>query len=89
LPAPKECPLTYQASPFKDKGGIPGASPQGAANSACAGTIDALSALVDYRPYQRLDVYAGVVYSWVTGGITSGYIHSANIAPTAGMRLSF
>jgi len=68
---------------------VPGASPQGAANPACAGTIDAVSALIEYRPVQRLDLYAGVMYSIVAGGIASGYIHSANIAPTVGARLTF
>jgi predicted porin len=71
------------------KPAVSGASPQGAANPACAGTIDAISALIDYRPVQRLDLYAGVMYSIVAGGIASGYIHSANIAPTVGARLSF
>jgi predicted porin len=71
------------------KPAVPGASPQGAANPACAGTIDALSALIDYRPIRRLDLYAGVMYSIVAGGIASGYIHSANIAPTIGARLTF
>jgi hypothetical protein len=38
---------------------------------------------------KRLDVYAGVMYSIASGGIASGYIHSTNIDPTIGLRLSF
>ena len=71
------------------KPAAPGAAPQGSANSTCAGDISALSALLDYRPWKRLDVYAGVMYSQVSGGIASGYLHSNNIDPTIGLRLSF
>jgi predicted porin len=67
----------------------PGYSPQGANHSTCAGTIQAVSGLVDWRPYQRLDVYAGIMYSEVTGGLANGFLHSNNIAPTAGLRLTF
>jgi hypothetical protein len=45
--------------------------------------------MIDWRPYKRLDVYAGVMYSKASGGIASGYIHSDNIAPSAGVRLTF
>ncbi len=68
---------------------VPGASPQGALNTFCAGNLQAVSALLDYRPFKRLDVYAGALYSVASGGIASGYIHSANFAPTAGFRFSF
>jgi predicted porin len=67
----------------------PGASPQGALNSYCAGDLQAVSAMIDYRPLKRLDLYAGVMYSIASGGIASGYIHSINFAPTVGLRLSF
>jgi predicted porin len=71
------------------KPAVPGATPQGSANSTCAGTLQAVSGMVDWRPYKRLDVYAGVMYSKASGGIASGYIHSDNIAPSAGVRLTF
>jgi hypothetical protein len=67
----------------------PGASPQGSLNSYCDGDLQAVSGLIDYRPLKRLDLYAGVLYSIASGGIASGYIHSQNVAPTVGMRLSF
>jgi predicted porin len=68
---------------------IPGASPQGSLNTYCAGNLQAVSALIDYRPLKRLDLYAGILYSIASGGIASGYIHSNNFAPTVGLRLSF
>jgi predicted porin len=66
-----------------------GFAPQGSAASTCAGTIWAVSGLLDWRPYKRLDVYGGVMFSEVTGGLANGYLHATNIAPTAGLRLTF
>lgn len=68
---------------------MPGASPQGTLNTYCAGNLQAVSALIDFRPVKRLDVYAGVMYSIASGGIASGYIRNTNIDPTIGLRLSF
>jgi predicted porin len=62
---------------------------QGSANSTCAGTEDAVSALLDWRPLSRLDVYGGVMFSQVAGGLANGFIHTTSIAPTAGLRLTF
>ena len=67
----------------------PGYAPQGANHSTCAGTLQAVSGLIDWRPYKRLDVYGGVMFSQVSGGMANGYLHSTNIAPTAGLRLTF
>ena len=68
---------------------IPGASPQGASSGKCDGTTDVVSAMIDYRPVKRLDVYAGVAYSVVAGGMANGFIKSVEIAPTAGLKFSF
>ena len=68
---------------------ISGATPQGTLNSYCAGDLQAVSALIDYRPLKRLDLYAGMMFSIASGGIASGYIHNSNFAPTVGMRLVF
>jgi predicted porin len=62
---------------------------QGAANSYCAGHEHAVSGLLDWRPLKRLDVYAGVMFSQVNGGLASGFFHTNNVAPTVGLRLSF
>ena len=68
---------------------VPGGNPQGSASATCAGTLSAVSGMIDWRPLKRLDVYGGVMYSQATGGIANGYIHSNNIAPTVGLRLTF
>ena len=61
----------------------------GLSASSCAGTLNALSAMIDYRPAKRLDLYAGVMWSQVTGGLASGYLNHENLGPTVGLRLQF
>ena len=41
-------------------------------SSKCAGSQDAISAFVDYRPVPRLDIYAGVMLSNLYGGLANG-----------------
>jgi len=78
----------YYASPSKC--GLTNTSTGvGAYNSACAGTMDAVSAMIDWRPVKRLDVYAGFMYSQMNGGLAAGYLHNNDIDPTVGLRLQF
>ena len=58
-------------------------------NSRCAGTEDAISVLIDYRPVKRVDLYAGMMISNVYGGLANGFQAAQNIAPTAGLRVKF
>jgi predicted porin len=64
-------------------------APLGTKSSKCKGYEDAWSFMVDYRPLKRVDLYAGVFYSKVSGGLATGYLESDNIAPTAGIRVRF
>jgi predicted porin len=61
----------------------------GLSSSKCAGTLDAASAMVDYRVTKRLDAYAGVMWSRVAGGLASGYLNFQNVGPTVGLRFQF
>lgn len=61
----------------------------GLSSSKCAGTLDAASIMVDYHVTKRLDAYAGVMWSQVTGGLASGYLNTQNIGPTVGLRFQF
>ena len=65
-----------------------GACP-GSTKSTCAGNLHALSGMIDWRPVKRLDLYAGVMYSKVEGGMANGYTNTDNWAPTAGLRFQF
>ena len=65
--------------------------------TSCAGTLDEVSFYVDYHFTKRFDVYAGIAYSWVTGGLAIAvphgpgvpYFANNNLAPTAGVRFTF
>lgn len=61
----------------------------GLSDSKCAGTLDAASAMMDYRITKRFDAYGGVMWSRVTGGLASGYLNFQNIGPTVGLRFRF
>jgi len=61
----------------------------GLSASSCAGTLDAASAMIDYRVTKRFDVYAGVMWSKVAGGLASGYLNFQNVGPTVGLRFQF
>jgi predicted porin len=61
----------------------------GLSASSCAGTLDAVSAMIDYRVTKRLDMYAGVMWSKVAGGLASGYLNFENVGPTLGFRFQF
>ena len=68
---------------------IAGSTPQGSNAAACPGSEYALSAELDWRPVKRVDLYTGVMYSEVSGGIANGYIVNNNTAFTSGLRLAF
>ena len=61
---------------------------------SCAGNEIALSGMVDWHPYKRFDMYAGLMYSKVSGGLSNGFTvntggngYTSNIQPTAGLRI--
>ncbi len=65
-------------------------------HSSCAGHQEAISAMLDWRPVKRVDIYGGVMYSAVTGGFANAsnsggfaFAHLNNTAFTGGVRVSF
>jgi predicted porin len=58
-------------------------------SSKCGGGRFSYSFLLDYKPLNRIDLYAGVMVSNVYGGVASGYLHTRNIDPTVGVRFRF
>jgi predicted porin len=71
------------------KSAIAGAAPQGSLATDCAGHLEAVSGLLDWRPVKRVDIYSGVMVSHATGGIASGYIKNTATAFTSGLRVNF
>lgn len=57
--------------------------------SNCAGSLDWLSALVDYQWTKRLDLYAGISFVEVHDGLSSGFTYTSTINPTLGSRFRF
>jgi predicted porin len=65
--------------------------------SSCAGTLNEGSFYVDHHFTKRFDGFAGVAYSWVSGGLNIAiphgpgvpYNYNSNCAPTLGGRFTF
>ncbi|MDR3466846.1 MAG: porin [Xanthobacteraceae bacterium] len=77
---------------FTKGSGYSGVGPAGCSSNAfsqCSGSLDAGSLVLDYVFTKHFDVYTGVLYSKVNGGLGAGYLNSWNVAPTAGARYFF
>jgi len=80
-----------------------GCSVLASSSSQCSGTLDAVSLVVDWRFARHIDVYAGVMWSQVQGGLANGFIvnnagttvnaiggnRSSNFDPGIGLRYQF
>ena len=55
----------------------------------CEGRLQALTLVADYRWSKAVGLYAGVMRTWATGGIRSGYQHGTLYDPTVGLRFTF
>jgi predicted porin len=60
-----------------------------AAHSQCAGTFDAVSAVVDWRFAAKWDAYFGMMFQQVNAGLSNGYLARNNFDPTVGVRFRF
>jgi hypothetical protein len=55
----------------------------------CAGSVDAASALIDWKFAPKWDTYIGTFYSHFNGGLANGFLSRDNLATTAGIRFRF
>ena len=54
-------------------------------SSKCAGSQDGISFMADWRPFKRVDIYAGVMISNVYGGLANGFTETYTyVVPTGG-----
>ena len=75
----------------------PACSPAAGFRSSCAGTLNEVSLYADHHFTKRFDVYAGIAYSNVSGGLAIAiphgpgvpYFYNNNLAPTVGGRFTF
>ena len=58
-------------------------------HAQCAGTYDAISAAVDWRFAPKWDLYFGMMFNQVHGGLGFGFLEHSNIDPTVGVRFRF
>ncbi len=65
--------------------------------SSCAGTLNEVSLYADHHFTKRVDAYAGITYSDVSGGLAIAiphgagvpYLYNDNVAPVIGVRFAF
>jgi len=75
----------------------PTCSPAAGFRASCAGTLDEVSLYADHHFTKRFDAFAGIAYSYVSGGLAIAIPHGPgvpynypnNLAPTVGGRFSF
>ncbi len=75
----------------------PTCSPSAGFRSSCAGTLNEGSLYADHHFTKRFDGFAGIAYSWVSGGLAIAIPHGPgvpynsdnNFAPTVGGRFTF
>jgi hypothetical protein len=58
-------------------------------SNKCSGGQQAMSLMIDWRPWKRVDLYAGVMRSSVFGGLANGFNTQVNWDPAAGIRVRF
>jgi predicted porin len=61
----------------------------GTEHAQCAGTFDGISAAVDWRFAPKWDLYSGIMFTQVNGGLAFGFLQRNNVAPTVGLRFRF
>ena len=76
---------------------VPASCPPSSFRASCSGFLNEFSLYVDHHFTKRFDVFAGVTYSDVNGGLAIAiphgpgvpYLHDNNTAPTIGARFVF
>ena len=58
-------------------------------SGSCSGSLDAVSAMIDWRFAPKFDTYAGLMFSEVNNGLSNGYLHHTSVDPMAGLRFTF
>jgi predicted porin len=72
-------------------------SPEAGFRASCAGDLDEVSLYADHHFTPRFDAFAGIAYSWVSGGLAIAiphgpgvpYDYDSNLAPVIGGRFAF
>jgi predicted porin len=57
--------------------------------ATCSGTEDAIGLVGEYHFSKKLEAYAGLMYSTVSGGMANGFLYTNTVDPTIGLRYTF
>jgi predicted porin len=76
---------------------VPAACPPTSLRASCSGFLDEFSLYADHHFTKRFDLFAGITYSKVSGGLAIAiphgpgvpYNYNSNLAPTVGGRFTF
>jgi predicted porin len=82
---------------WQDNFRVPSACPPSSYRASCSGFLNEISLYTDHHFTKRFDVFAGVAYSNVSGGMAIAiphgpgvpYLNKSNTAPTIGARFTF
>ena len=61
----------------------------GKEHSQCAGTLNAISGVIDWKFAPKWDVYIGLMRSQFNGGLSNSFFVNDNVATTAGLRFKY
>ena len=61
----------------------------GKEHAQCAGTLNAVSGVVDWKFAPKWDVYIGVFWTEFNGGLSNSFFVNDNVATTAGLRFRY
>jgi predicted porin len=61
----------------------------GKEHAQCAGTLNAISGVVDWRFAPKWDVYVGLMHTEFNGGLSNGFFERNNLACTSGLRFRY
>jgi predicted porin len=82
-------PQCYQQTAANAAGKAAGTFVGNPTGSNCSGDLNQGAFLVDYTFNKHFDVYGGVSYSDVSGGLSSGYLHDNTFVFASGLRVKF
>lgn len=79
----------YDQNNFATGATLASCAQSAASASQCHGTMDAVSAVIDWKFAPKWDTYIGTFFSQMNGGLDNGYLARNNLATTAGLRFRF
>ncbi len=59
------------------------------AASTCSGAESAVGGVAEYHFNPNFEIYGGMMASFVSGGMASGYLYTSSVDPTVGLRYVF